>query len=122
MIKLGNFCNDQCRFSVNLQQGTHTNGSQVTALHVNPRFEGGHRVIVLNSKSGSWAEEKRIDGTKNPFYPGGEFMLTVRRQADHFDIFVNGVHLKKFKHRMSADLVDAVFIEGDVIVDRVLAI
>ena len=119
---MGNFCNDRCRFSVNLQQGTHTNGSQVTALHVNPRFEGGHRVIVLNSHNGGWHEEKRIDGTKNPFHPGGEFMLTVRRQADHFDIFVNGVHLKKFKHRMSADLVDAVFIEGDVIVDYVLAI
>ena len=105
-----------------MQRGIQTDESQGIALHINPRFEGGHRVIVLNSKSGSWAEEKRIDGHKNPFSPGGEFMLTVRRQADHFDIFVNGVHLKKFKHRMSADLVDAVYIEGDVIVDRVLAI
>jgi Galactoside-binding lectin len=102
-----------------LQRGIQTNG-QVIALHVNPRFDDG-RVIVLNSHDNGWYEEKRFDGARNPFYPGGQFMLTVRRQADHFNIFVNGVHLENFKHRMSPDMVDAVYIEGDVIVDRVLA-
>jgi Galactoside-binding lectin len=107
---------------VNLQRGIKTDESQVIALHVNPRFDDG-RVIVLNSYDGGWSKEgKCIEGLRNPFSPGGQFMLTVRRQPEHFDIFVDGIHLKKFKHRMSPDMVDAVFIEGDVIVDRVLAI
>jgi Galactoside-binding lectin len=108
------------RFSINLQQGTKTDGSQVIALHLNPRFKGAQGIVVMNTKSGKWAEEERIDSTKNPFRPDGKFTLTVRRQADCFEILVNGVELKKFKHRVNANMADAVAIEGDVILESVL--
>ena len=87
---------------------------------MNPRFKGLRGIVVFNSKSGSWAEEERIDSTKNPFRPDGNFTLRVRLYADYFEIFVNGVELKKFKHRMDANLADAVAIEGDVIIESVL--
>jgi Galactoside-binding lectin len=57
-----------------LQQGHQSSN---VALHLNPRFEGGNRVIVLNHKSGKWGSEKRITGAANPFYPNGYFQVII---------------------------------------------
>ena len=46
--------------------------------------------------------------------------MRIRRQQRHFEVYVNGTLIENFQHRISADIVDTVAIEGDVIVDRVM--
>lgn len=107
------------RFHINLQQGYQTYPHPNIAFHLNPRFENGERVIVMNSWSAKWGTEQRVTGRANPFAPGRNFVLIIRRQADHYEVLVNGNRMATFKHRMMADIVNAVAIDGDVSIDKV---
>ena len=80
------------RFHINLQQGYQTYPHPNIAFHLNPRFENGERVVVMNSWSAKWGTEQRVTGRANPFAPGRNFVLIIRRQADHYEA---SIYLKK---------------------------
>lgn len=109
------------RFHINLQQGCQTYPSPTIAFHFNPRYEGGNRVIVMNSWMGSWGSEQRVASGRN-LAPGASFVLIIRRQPAHFEVLVNGSRITTFNHRIMADMVDSVAIDGDVYVHKVVAI
>ncbi|XP_032796210.2 galectin-4 isoform X1 [Daphnia magna] len=110
------------RFHINLQQGCQTYPSPTIAFHFNPRYEGGNRVIVMNSLlGGQWGSEQRI-ATGRHLAPGTTFVLSIKRQAYNFDILVNGTRIANYAHRIGADIIDSVSIDGDVIVNKVVAI
>lgn len=106
---------------MNLQQGYQTHPHPNIAFHFNPRYEGGNRVIVMNSWFGSWGSEQRISSHR-VLAPGSNFVLIIRRQPSHFEVLVNGSRVTTFNHRMMADVIDAVAIDGDVTLSKVVAI
>lgn len=108
------------RFHVNLQQGSPY---QTIALHFNPRYrEGGtphgQTLVVLNSLVGSWGAENRP--VTSAMRPGNHFVLSIRRQPHHYDLMVDGFLLTQYPHRITADIVDTVEIEGDVKIKSVI--
>ena len=75
----------------------------------------------MNSKMGNWGPEQRVP-TGQHFRPGANFVLIIRRQPTYFEVLVNGNRVTTFNHRIMADLVDSVTIDGDVNVYKVVAI
>lgn len=108
------------RFHVNLQQGVHIHPHAIVPLHFNPRFESGERTVVLNSWINKWGSEQTID--PSPLKPDTNFLLIIKRQLKHFEISVNGSSIANYAHRISPDIVDAIAIDGDVIVNRVTVV
>ncbi|XP_057378419.1 galectin-9-like isoform X2 [Daphnia carinata] len=110
------------RFHINLQQGCQSPPSPTIVFHFNPRYEGGNRVIVMNSLlGGQWGSEQRI-ASGRLLAPGTTFVLIIRRQAYNFEILINATTIAHYAHRIGADIVDSVTIDGDVIVGKVVAI
>lgn len=109
------------RFHINLQQGAQTYPNPTVVFHFNPRYEGGQRVIVMNSWMGSWGTEQRIQASRT-LLPGNNFVLIIKRQPSYFEVSVNGTRITTYNHRMIADIIDAVAIDGDVTVSRVIAL
>ncbi len=89
-------------------------------FHFNPRYEGGQRTIVMNSFIGSWGSEQRVAVPRN-LLPGNNFVLAIRRQPSYFEVSVNGSVITTYNHRIAADMVDSVSIDGDVIIHKVVA-
>lgn len=164
------------RFHVNLQQGCQTYPHPNIAFHFNPRFEGGERVIVMNSwfakviiichdhnmfsepviflmvplyncECAIWsgARSRGSAGGPIPSCPTviSSWLSGDRRAFTKYSSAEEGLaHLIIGKHyicaptptlynrtmylllfyRMIADVVNAVAIDGDVIIDKVLVL
>ncbi|XP_046455752.1 galectin-4-like isoform X1 [Daphnia pulex] len=108
------------RFHINLQQGCQSYPHPTMVFHFNPRYEGGQRTIVMNSFIGSWGSEQRVAVPRN-LLPGNNFVLAIRRQPSYFEVSVNGSVIATYNHRIAADMVDSVSIDGDVIIHKVVA-
>ncbi|XP_046657822.1 galectin-4-like isoform X2 [Daphnia pulicaria] len=108
------------RFHINLQQGCQSYPHPTMVFHFNPRYEGGQRTIVMNSFIGSWGSEQRVAVPRN-LLPGNTFVLAIRRQPSYFEVSVNGSVIATYNHRIAADMVDSVSIDGDVIIHKVVA-
>ena len=70
----------------------------------------------------NWGAEQRIPARNNPFHANKNFIVIIRRQSPHFDVLVNGQYLTTFKHRIQADVIDSVAVDGDIVVTKVLAV
>lgn len=108
------------RFHVNLQQGIHLHPHAIVPFHFNPRFDGGERTVIMNSWINSWGKEQT--NTASPFKPGANFLLIIKRHDQYYEVTVNGSHVASYAHRISPEIVDAIAIDGDVIVNRVAVI
>ncbi|PIC16142.1 hypothetical protein B9Z55_022847 [Caenorhabditis nigoni] len=86
-------------FSVELLSGPHI------VLHVNFRFEHGHRVAMNTSVNGQWGSE--IDH-HNPLKHHDHFDLKIHVHEGYYHISVNGEHLADFPHRLPYQSVQAV--------------
>lgn len=107
--------NASTRFHVKLRSRDDND----VALHVNPRFEGGNRFVVLNSEmDGEWGYEERIDSPE--LYPGADFDMSIKMQKCGYDIVINGNYLTTFPFRSNPDDVDFIEIDGDVTLDEVI--
>lgn len=67
---------------------------------------------------GSWGAEERAPGF--PFAPGAPFSLAIRRMPDHFSVWVDGKLTGEFEFRTDVDRIDAVYVQGDVVVQKIL--
>ncbi|PIC12166.1 hypothetical protein B9Z55_028630 [Caenorhabditis nigoni] len=97
-------------FSVELLSGPHI------VLHVNFRFEHGHRVAMNTSVNGQWGSE--IDH-HNPLKHHDHFDLKIHVHEGYYHISVNGEHLADFPHRLPYQSVQAVGLKGAVHVDQI---
>lgn len=107
-------------FYINLQQGQNIWPHPIIAFHLNPRFSQtstgaiGKAIVCRNAwYNGSWAEEERSELDTN-FSPGRTFSLVIACSANSFEVYVNRQFLTEFKYRIQPDIVDTVYIQGDV--------
>ncbi|XP_074872604.1 galectin-4 [Carettochelys insculpta] len=96
------------RFRVNFACGQQK-GADV-ALHFNPRFDSGDKV-VLNSFQGSWAREEH---KPMPFHKGQHFEVVFIITPQGYQITVNRAPYCEFQHRIPPERVQVVDVDGDV--------
>lgn len=67
---------------------------------------------------GSWGQEERCPGFF--FDPGAPFFLAIRKEEGCFAVWVDGQLAGEFKFRGKVENIDTVYVQGDVILKRVL--
>lgn len=103
-------------FYVNLQQGTKIWPHPNIPFHLNPRFAniGGKHVICRNSwQNGEWDREERTE-IHMDFMPGKEFSLTINCCDSSYNVYLNDKFIAEFQFRMNENLVDTIYIQGDI--------
>ncbi|KAM8718209.1 hypothetical protein ACLKA7_004853 [Drosophila subpalustris] len=107
-------------FYINLQQGQNIWPHPIIAFHLNPRFSQsgsgaiGKAVVCRNAwYNGGWAQEERSELDTN-LRPGRTFTLAIVCSKDSFEVYVNRQFITEFKYHIKPDIVDTVYIQGDV--------
>lgn len=79
----------------------------------------GENTFVRNAwLDGKWGQEERCPVFH--FCPGSPFVLVIQKCVDQFSVWVNHQLAGEFKFRGNVDNIDTVYIQGDIILDRVL--
>ncbi|KAH8284474.1 hypothetical protein KR044_004103 [Drosophila immigrans] len=107
-------------FYINLQQGQNIWPHPIIAFHLNPRFSQtssgaiGKAVVCRNAwYNGGWAQEERSELDTN-LRPGRTFSLAIVCSNDSFEVYVNQKFITEFKYHVKPDMIDTVYIQGDV--------
>ncbi|ALC37982.1 galectin, partial [Drosophila busckii] len=108
-------------FYINLQQGQDIWPHPIIAFHLNPRFSQtssstmGKAVVCRNAwHNGAWAEEERSELDTN-LRPGRTFSLAIVCSANKsFEVYVNRKFITEFKYQVDPEIVDTVYIQGDI--------
>ena len=108
-------------FYINLQSGHNCWPHPTIALHLNPRFSKqndgpiGRTTVIRNSwVDGSWGSEERSE-METTFRPGKPFSLSIVYGPNKsFEIFVNHELLTEYKFRCRPELIDTIYIQGDI--------
>ncbi|KAH8360958.1 hypothetical protein KR093_001321 [Drosophila rubida] len=107
-------------FYINLQQGQNIWPHPIIAFHLNPRFSQtssgaiGKAIVCRNAwYNGNWAQEERSELDTN-LRPGRTFSLAIVCSKDSFEVYVNHQFITEFKYQVELDLIDTVYIQGDV--------
>lgn len=109
-------------FYVNLQEGRQLWPHPKIPLHVNPRFSSalGENIFVRNAwTNGAWGPEERTPSFH--FSPGSPFSVTIKRESNHFSLWVDGHLIGEFRFRFPSDEIDTVYIQGDVYIKSIVA-
>lgn len=105
-------------FYINLQDGARIWPHPNIPLHLNPRFglNAKKNVMCRNSwLNGSWGEEERCPATdRNAFMPGVRFHLVIACYDEHYQILLNGLLIAEYEFRVNPNIVNTLFIQGDV--------
>lgn len=103
-------------FFINLQRSQIIWPHPTIAFHFNPRFamaEGKH-VICRNSWfDNKWHQEERSE-LDTDFTPGRPFTLIFSCKEDHFEVYLNDKLIVEYKYRVDLNIIDTVYIQGDV--------
>lgn len=104
------------RFKINLQFGTSESD---IALHFNPRYNPDG--VVLNSKvRNEWGNEEKHPMPAGLSQKGANAEIRITLNAQDFHIFVNGVFMASYRHRVaSAQPLDTLQIAEDCEVNSV---
>lgn len=103
-------------FYVNLQQGAMIWPHPTIPFHLNPRFTtiGGKHVIVKNSwLDGKWEREERSE-IHTDFMPSRSFHMIIECSDNEYHVYVNDKLIAEYKKRIKADIIDTVYIHGDI--------
>ena len=108
-------------FYINLQSGHNCWPHPTIALHLNPRFSKqndgpiGRTTVIRNSwVDGAWGTEERSE-METTFRPGKPFSLSIVYGPNKsFEIFVNHELLTEYKFRCRPELIDTIYIQGDI--------
>ncbi|KFD48819.1 hypothetical protein M513_10303 [Trichuris suis] len=103
-------------FAINLCCGLLTDGlhRDNIALHVNPRFDNEHKLVLNSLIDDTWGPEERH---KNPLRKGQAFMIRITALPDLFKIAFNHDVTIEYLHRVPLSDIKTIQIEGCVIVD-----
>ncbi|XP_058243135.1 uncharacterized protein LOC131351660 isoform X2 [Hemibagrus wyckioides] len=99
---------DANEFTINFQTGD-SNGDDI-AFHINPQL--GHHVAINSFRNGSWETEESV--SDKPFTKGASFNVFVVIKSEHYEVYVNGLELCTFKHRIPVENISTLGISGDV--------
>lgn len=103
-------------FFVNFQRGDKIWPHPIIAFHFNPRFAlvGGKHSICRNSWfDGRWDREERSE-IKTDFMPSRTFHLIFQITDSAYHVYLNGKLISEYQFRVRADIVDTVYIQGDI--------
>lgn len=103
-------------FYVNLQSADRIWPHPTIPFHLNPRFAsvGGKHKIIQNAWLDScWGNEERSEIHTN-FMPSRSFHMIIEAGDESYNVFVNKQLLAQFKYRTKPDIVDTVYIQGDI--------
>lgn len=103
-------------FFVNFQRGNKIWPHPTIAFHFNPRFAmvGGKHVICRNSWfDGKWDREERSE-IKTDFMPSRAFHLIFQIMESSYNVYLNDKFISEYQFRVKADIVDTVYIQGDI--------
>ncbi|CDW52167.1 galactoside binding lectin family protein [Trichuris trichiura] len=105
-------------FAINLCCGLLTDGlhRDNIALHVNPRFDSEHKLVLNSLIDDTWGPEERH---KNPLRKGQAFMIRITALPDSFKIAFNHDVTIEYLHRVPLSDIKTIQVEGCVIVDAV---
>ncbi|KAM9493165.1 uncharacterized protein Hap1MRO34_003470 isoform 3-T3 [Clarias gariepinus] len=95
-------------FTINFKAG-ESDGDDI-AFHIRPQL--GHHVALNSFRNGSWESEESV--SVKPFTRGASFNMFVVIKSDCFEIYVNGLELCTFKHRVPIENISTLAICGDV--------
>lgn len=106
---------------VNLQHGDSIWPHPTIAFHLNPRFAniGGKHMIVKNSwLDGKWDREERSE-IHTDFMPSRSFHMLIECGDVSYNVFLNGKFIAEFRFRIKPDIVDTLYIQGDITLKHV---
>ncbi|XP_033625559.1 uncharacterized protein LOC117288794 [Asterias rubens] len=106
------------RFDINLQSSMQQNPRPNIAFHFNPRFNDA--TIRRNSlKGGRWDHGEEKDAPFFPFLSGGTFEITILCMNKCYVVLVDGNKMVEYNHRQGVNTVNALAVQGDVIVREI---
>lgn len=106
-------------FYINLQKGQNYWPHPIIAFHFNPRFSKqsgaiGKAIVCRNAWfNGAWADEERSE-LDTDFRPGKTFRLAIVCAENAFEVYLNEKLITDFRYRIKPDVVDTVYIQGDI--------
>lgn len=103
-------------FYVNLQEHDRIWPHPTIAFHLNPRFAsvaGKHKIIKNAWLDGSWGGEERSEIHTN-FMPSRSFHMIIEASDVSYNVYVNKQLIAEFKYRTNPEIVDTVYIQGDI--------
>ncbi|XP_053533823.1 uncharacterized protein LOC108264058 isoform X2 [Ictalurus punctatus] len=95
-------------FAINFQTGQ--SDSDDIAFHFNPRI--GKHVYLNSFRNASW--EKEETAPDKLFTKGAAFNMFVVISSEGYEVYVNGVQLCIFKHRIPLESISTLAIFGDI--------
>uniref|UniRef100_A0A8C4YCS0 Galectin n=1 Tax=Gopherus evgoodei TaxID=1825980 RepID=A0A8C4YCS0_9SAUR len=98
------------RFRVNFSCGP-AKGADI-ALHFNPRFDSGDKIVFNSFQHGKWAKEEYKH--EMPFRKGQHFEMVFSITPEGYRIMVNGAPCYEFRHRIPPERVQVVDVDGDL--------
>ncbi|XP_037957247.1 galectin-8-like isoform X2 [Teleopsis dalmanni] len=106
-------------FYINLQQGQNIWPHPLIAFHFNPRFSKqsgaiGSAIVCRNAwYNGSWGREERsiLD---TDLRPGKTFCLSIVCSPEGFEVYVDRKFLTRFNYQLEPEIVDTIYIQGDI--------
>ncbi|XP_034648611.1 galectin-4, partial [Trachemys scripta elegans] len=98
------------RFRVNFSCGPEK-GANI-ALHFNPRFDSGDKIVLNSFQRGNWAKEEHKHDM--PFHKGQHFEMVFNITPEGYRITVNGAPCYEFRHRIPPEHVQVVDVDGDL--------
>ncbi|XP_047678593.1 uncharacterized protein LOC113650789 isoform X2 [Tachysurus fulvidraco] len=99
---------DAKSFEINLKTGP-SDGDDI-ALNFNPRI--GQYVYLNTFRDGTW--EKQETAPDKPFSKGANFQILLVIKSEGYEVYVNGIILCMYKHRIPFQKVLTLAIGGDV--------
>ncbi|EMP27836.1 Galectin-4 [Chelonia mydas] len=82
------------------------------ALHFNPRFDSGDKIVLNSFQQGKWAKEEHKHNM--PFHKGEPFELLFTITPEAYQIMVNRTPCYDFRHRIPPEHVQVVDVDGDL--------
>lgn len=105
-------------FYVNLQSGSYVCPHPIIPLHINPRFRAGYTMVRNAWVKGKWGTEEKAHCSH--FRPGRPFCLKIVCSEDQYSVYVDGSLMDNFKYRCSPQIVDTLYIHGDIVLKDIV--
>ncbi|XP_054743514.1 galectin-4-like [Anastrepha obliqua] len=106
-------------FYISLQKSVYFWPHPIVAFHLGARFSNKAQYISKATimrrawYDGKWSPKECTD-IDTEFLPGKIFRLAIICEEDAYEVYLNGKYLLEFKYHMTPEVVDTLYIRGDI--------